>query len=268
MFLFADSFFTSLTLFRLCWIRGRFGGGKTFLAVAIANELIKRGICDGAIANIPTRLKLPNWRKNLIRRTAIVFDEAWLYLDNRTSLTNDRSYGAFARKFETIWLLPSVIPLDKRVSFLAVERIFRINIPVVGAIFKHINRIPFLGRILREITWLFEEFWVYRWQVSLGYVQESGWFVLSDLYRYRDMYLHKYVPSDDGDISELWKMSIEALMKEQGSYGSSEWYREVDASEGETETESNGIQVNAGDKSKVLSVAGELRVNQGTDEFY
>jgi len=234
MFIKADDFFAQLAIFRLLWIRGRLGGGKTLLSFAIAQEMLKRGIVDGVISNVPHALPLPEWRElmpdgrhRLIRGSCIVFDEAWTVLDNRTSMANDRSYGAFARKLETYWLFPSVIPIDKRVSYLSCERSMRLSIPIIAQVLSLLLWLPIIGALFKPFEWLSREFWIYRWTVELGYISESGWFILGCPDGYFGLYDTKYVPMDDGDISNLWRRTIEELKADEPEQEN--WYEEVRA---------------------------------------
>jgi len=249
MFMKADNFFAQLAVFRMCWVRGRLGGGKTLLAVAILKELKRRGIILGSVANIPTDLDLHPW-DDLIdvdgnapdalivdeireqvgrdyaafedrlrqhgyhyrwgRGAGYLFDEAWIELDNRTSMRNDRSYGAFARKFDNYWVLPSVLGLDKRVAPLSVERIGRWSIPLLKDALRVLRDVPVLGKLfIGPLGWLSEEIWVYKWYLNMGYQEDSGTFWLVYPTSYFTDYDTRYVPTTDGGISKLWARTLE-----------------------------------------------------------
>ena len=190
MFLGADEFFYNILAFRNLWIRGRLGGGKTLLAFAIADELIKRKLVrGGVVANVPHCLPLHDWREILedgtrrgLRGAIIIFDEAWQIIDARNSMMNPRNYGAFARKMDTIWIYPSVYPIDKRQSYLYAER-------------TQIYTLPLLGQI-----------WRYRWALNLGYQDAKGgfWFFPK---KYFGIFDTKYIPTSDADIRYLWGLT-------------------------------------------------------------
>lgn len=192
MFINADEFFYNLLAYRVLWIRGRLGGGKTLLAVAIADELLKRHGFTGVIANFPHVLKPHNWRERMddgsvrgVRGAVVVWDEAGVFIDRRTFARNDRGVGAFLRKLNNVLLLPSVIPVDIRLSYFSVQREVRVS--------------------------AFGERWRYRWMLALPGAQvESGTFWLEPN-RYFGTYDTQYVPSSDGGYMDLWRATITEL---------------------------------------------------------
>lgn len=233
MFFFADRYFQQLTLFRQIWIKGRVRGGKSLLGFATADELIKRGICEGGISNIPNALPLHPWaeivpdarggeHERLIRDCVVVYDEPWVQLDNRTSLTNDRTYGAFVGKLRCIILYPSVIPIDKRNSYLQAQPLTRIRVPIIGMLVELLLWIARvltewrytswlgkgMGAILKPIAWLAEDIRIYKWIVEMGEQRDEGLFILAQSSKYYDLYDTAYMPLDDGDIGHLWRRTI------------------------------------------------------------
>lgn len=194
MFVAASEFLINFLSWRTLWIAGRLGGGKTLLAIALADWLIRHGHATGLIANFPHALKMHNWReahedglRRGIRGAVVIFDEAWQLLDRRTFMNNDRSYGAYARKLETFWILPSVIPIDTRLSLLRVRREWAISTPAGGL-------------------------WVYQWLLATGDGPPAGGrFGLFRPERYFGMYDTRYIPTDDGDIKLLWAATLAAV---------------------------------------------------------
>lgn len=264
MFIFSDGFFSSLSVYRLLWIRGRLGGGKTLLAVAVAEELQKRGITLGTIANIPTVLDTPPWRELIpypsgllapryMIGSCILFDEAWTILDNRRAMSNSRAYGAFARKLESYWIFPSVIPIDKRASFFYVERLTRIKIPIVQDIIK------LIGKIIKPLKPFGEELWIYKYGVNLGYTKDEGWFILANPTSYFGKYDTRYVPLDDGDISNIWERTIYELTN--GAPEQEEWYKTEYVA---IPTDKNS-QTDRRDNAKIRTVASQLSFVSGDD---
>lgn len=186
----ASEFLEHLLLFRVCWIRGRLGGGKTLLSYAIAEHLMKMGQVEGVITNFPN--VMPSAIKaedgTLINR-AIIFDEAWTHLDSRDSLVNPREYGAYARKIDSYWLFPSVHQIDKRLRSVIVWRSARLDLFNV---------------------------WIYRWSLELDYDEASGWFLLTNPSRYFGRFASGHVPVDDGGIEKRYRRTMDQLTEGQG----------------------------------------------------
>lgn len=105
-----------ISLFRVVWIRGRLGFGKTALATLLAKIMLEDGLVDGVVTNYPTVLPVSIRGPDdgtLINKVQI-WDEAWQDLDSRTSMTNDRSVGAYLRRWGCYFIAPSVHPIDRR----------------------------------------------------------------------------------------------------------------------------------------------------------
>jgi len=199
MFLFADEFLYNFMSWRTLWIAGRLGGGKTALAVALADYLVQRKHAAGVIANFPHALPLHPWREPAhdgrprgIRGAVIIFDEAWQLLDRRTWQTNDRSYGAYARKLETFWIFPSVFALDIRLSILSCRRQTMIQTPFFQA-------------------------WLYKWALHAPGVEHGGRFLWISPEKYFGTYDTRYVPIDDGDIKLLWRATLNMLIDDESA---------------------------------------------------
>lgn len=111
-----STFINHLSLYRVCTIMGRMGYGKTACAVAIAEIMLKEDLVDGVITNFPCVLPVSRDGKDdgTLRNKVVIYDEAWTDLDSRTSMSNAREYGAYARKLGVYWLFPTVISIDRR----------------------------------------------------------------------------------------------------------------------------------------------------------
>lgn len=182
MLLFAEELIEQLLLFRVAWIRGRLGGGKTLLSVALAEHLLRLGLVDGVVANFPTVYPTALGPDDgTIYRRVLIYDEAWTQLDARDSLVNVRSYGAYARKFDSYWIFPSVHPIDKRLRTVVIWRTARVGL---------LN------------------LWVYRWALDIDYDSAGGWFLLYNPSRFYPRYDNKYIPVDDGLIEKRWQRSL------------------------------------------------------------
>lgn len=182
----ASEFLLNLSMFRVCWLRGRVGGGKTLLACVLAEHFLTAGLVDGVVANFPTVYPTSIVADDgLLFNRAVIFDESWELLDSRTSLTNPREYGAYSRKMGTYWLFPSVYPIDKRLRAVIV---WRASVSTVLPI------------------------WIYRWELGLDYdEQDGGWFALWRPERYFGRYDTAFIPFDDGGISERFGDTVAAL---------------------------------------------------------
>lgn len=124
MFLLAGDFLEAVCAWRTCWIGGRLGGGKTLLAVAIADWLLENKMVDGVWANFPTTLPA----NSTLWKNAFLLDESWQFLDSRVSHNTYTLYGAWARKQASFWLFPSIFPPDNRVRMVSVTRVWQLLI--------------------------------------------------------------------------------------------------------------------------------------------
>lgn len=188
MFWGADGFFETLVFVWSCWMRGRLGGGKTLLAVAVAGELVKRGVCKGVMANFPVRLPRP--KSGMLYDCAVIIDEMWQVADARDYQSNERRFGGFARKIRSFWLYPSVFPPDVRLRAFFAERVIQL---------------PFLPGSP----------WVYRWQFDLGYAEQGGRFLLVNPQQYFGTYPSDWIPDEDASgFLAAWEKTV-AFQKAQ-----------------------------------------------------
>jgi len=176
----ASEFLNMLSAFRIVWLSGRFGGGKTSLAVILGAWLLANGKVDTVVSNFETSISTPPAFP--LYNSAILLDESWIYLDDRSSVT---TYAAFVRKFNHYLILPSVWPPHNRFTFLSVQRVF--NAYVVG--------VPA---------------WVYRWQLGMRSVKEKGYFAVFNPSAIFGHYDTEFVPVDDGGVSDAIKKTGES----------------------------------------------------------
>lgn len=172
-----------ITLFRVVWIGGRLGFGKTALSVYLMNSLIKMGFIDGVVSNFPTVIPV-HWNKDdgMLHGRGIIYDEAWADLDSRSSMTNERSYSAYARKMGTVWIFPSVHPIDKRLRAVTIKPMYRSR---------------FTGRVV--------------WQYVISDDEKNpttGKFSV-DLKTVYGMYATSYIPVGDCGIKDRFALSYE-----------------------------------------------------------
>jgi len=186
----ADQFLATFSLVRVMWISGYMGTGKTLLGVALFHEMYKRKLITGVISNIPTTLPLPDWEREFLMHAGLLFDEAGVQMDARTSMANSREYGAYARKLDYYLISPSVIPVDKRIAHMRCERVFKLRYGIIP------------------------EIWIYRYTRTLGEDKIVwGHFALIDPSQYFGMYDTDYIPMDDGDIGAAWQRTVYEQVK-------------------------------------------------------
>ena len=146
VFVGAGQFLHMVAAYRTLWIYGRLGGGKTTLAVWISAWLVAMGYADYTISNgamtFATKPLVP------LKDTVILLDEAWLYIEDWSSV---KSYASFLRKNNLFLIMPSVFEVHHRLRKLTVHRFF--NAMVAG--------VPL---------------WVYRWDLASGSIKERGYF--------------------------------------------------------------------------------------------
>lgn len=100
--------------FRTLWIDGRYGGGKTALAVWLATLICRGGYADKIVSNTPLNLPLVDKLQERdvydVKFAVLLLDEAWRYLGKGKSRNIDDWLG-YLRKYDQVLLLPSVRPL-------------------------------------------------------------------------------------------------------------------------------------------------------------
>ncbi|PJF32187.1 MAG: hypothetical protein CUN51_00735 [Candidatus Thermofonsia Clade 1 bacterium] len=181
-FLLADAFLRMVANYRVVWLSGRFGGGKTSLAVWIAAWLVKNSYARRVVSNIPItgRVDPPPVP---INDSVILLDESWMYVD---SWNDVKAYAAFLRKANLYLLLPSVWAPHSRLRILECHRVFN----------GYVLSLPF---------------WVYRWSLGMASISEKGYFALWMPHLVFGMYDTEYIPKDDGGIVDAIAASIGEL---------------------------------------------------------
>jgi len=175
--------------FRVAQITGRYGGGKTALAVHWARRLARDGHIAYVCANIP--LALPVFaefddRPRELRYVAFIVDEGWQYLGLDATPRVIKAELAYLRKYGSFIFLPSVIPLTKHLS----------GFPVVNFVFS-------FSRVL-GLHW-----WVYHWSVGTGRRAATGYWWWMDPTTTWGLYDSSYLPSSKWwlyDVTE-WRGS-------------------------------------------------------------
>ena len=148
----AGSFLPLLTSYRMLWIGGRYGGGKTSFAIKLSEEYLKRGY--RLFTNIgcvwaDEEIKLNDEGK---LKAIIIIDEAGMFLKVRQQV---EAVVAYAAKMDAIYMFPSFFPPPRAAQVLTVQPLFNFlstGIPII----------------------------VYKWRVSLGGFKDSGLFFWSN----------------------------------------------------------------------------------------
>lgn len=150
-----SEFLRQVRVQRFCWIRGFYGGGKTTLALSIADGLIKQGKQRYIATNVPLNVDIEpeiTTRESdvvQLRDAILLMDEAGQYLDWGADAKNLKKWFQFLRKRNQVVLMPSVIPPIKYASQFTAQRLFNglmMGVPV----------------------------WVYRWRLNVYDIKDKG----------------------------------------------------------------------------------------------
>lgn len=192
-FYMGDVFLGLVKLYRMVWISGRYGGGKTALSYRIAHYLLETGFVRYVVSNTDSvwSSKLEDVKPRFDDRgmpildTCVILDEGGLFL--KTTKDADE-YMAFLRKLNVILLMPSVTPVSSRLRALTVMREF--NARIIG--------LPL---------------WVYKYTLHQGVIRENErfyWFNPQEIYGIYDTYA---TPVDDVGISDWLAGWVEVAVK-------------------------------------------------------
>lgn len=138
-----------LHAYRLLWVRGRYGAGKTAVAFKLAEYFLRR---EGyrLITNVPSIWSdgRPALEDSGMLHAVVIMDEAGLGLKVKSQL---EAMAAYARKMDCIYIFPSFFPPVRAAQVVTVQPAFQftpIGLPLV----------------------------VYEYRVSLGSFKDRGWF--------------------------------------------------------------------------------------------
>lgn len=180
-FINSDPFMTAVRQFRLLYIDGRYGGGKTALAFRIGYELVMTYKYRYLLSNTlsvfnddPAKVYL---REGVEANAVLVLDEGGEFLSKRSEVEQWLSYN---RKIDTIMLIPSFLPPSRDVRILTVQRIFNANILGIPA-------------------------WFYRWEIDKGSVTDGGVFCWWRPFEIFGVYDTRGMPSDANKLLEKVK---------------------------------------------------------------
>lgn len=140
---------------RHAWICGRYGGGKTALALHLADRYIASGRYRYVALNMPLNVDVPVVVTRRVQEVldvqdaVIVMDEAGGIIDSQVSPRQVADWLKWLAKDNRVLLMPSVLPVHKNASTMRVQRIF--NGSSAG--------VPL---------------WVYRWRYRLPESSDTG----------------------------------------------------------------------------------------------
>lgn len=137
--------------YRLLWVRGRFGSGKTAISLKLAEYFLKRGY--RLITNTPCIWSdgLCGLNEEHQMKAVVIIDEAGLGLKVKPQL---EAMSAYARKMDCIYIFPSFFPPVRSAQVVTLQPLF--SMQSIG--------LPFT---------------VLEWRVNVGGFKEKGWFIWS-----------------------------------------------------------------------------------------
>jgi hypothetical protein len=119
-------FLGTLRNFRIAWIGGRYGGGKTAISVRLAYEFYQKGWCKHILANFPCVLATDLDKLDELRDCFIILDEAGAWMKEGEF----QRIVAFLRKRNLTVVFPSVLPPPIKARTLNIVR--GINYNTIG----------------------------------------------------------------------------------------------------------------------------------------
>jgi len=152
----ADVILSILQEYRLCWVSGRFSGGKTLFALLAAHHFLKKGyrlvsttrtVWADSLSDVFLEVWKDGEKPKL--RAFVILDEGGLYFDNSKSVMEICAYAA---KMDVIYLIPSFFPPNRFAQVVNIQpevNLYSAGIPLV----------------------------YYKWAVKLGSFRDSGFFL-------------------------------------------------------------------------------------------
>lgn len=152
------AFVQMLKQYRFLWAKGRFGGGKTTLALKLADMLIGSGFCRYTVVNFPLLVDAPftvttdTREVQAVKDAVLILDEAGQFLDTGSSAKHLKEWFSYLRKNNQVVVLASVLPVARFATQFTVQRLFnglQMGLP----------------------------FWAYRWRLGVSDTKEDGRFL-------------------------------------------------------------------------------------------
>lgn len=224
-FINGETFLALLANYRILWVKGGFGGGKSALAYKVAYELVKSGQFKYIVSNIKDIWSDPvesiEWSENDTLDAVIILDEGGLFLRFGRDV---EEYLTLLRKLNIVVLIPSVLPPSTRVTFFSCQRVMnlkRVGLPV----------------------------WVMKWTLRYGEVNQETffWTEPSEIF---GVYDTKAPPNDDAGVSD-WLIAKKEEFAKRAGYARS-------GSRRAAVIEGSGMDAGSGSASAVVEAAERI----------
>ena len=167
-----------INLYRVLYIGGRYGGGKTALAFRLAYDLITRGDYRYLISNVKSvwndKVTDIQLRSDTYVDAIVILDEGGIFLETGKDV---KKYLAYLRKMNIALIIPSVQEIPRSIRRLSVQRLMTFNVYGVPL-------------------------WLYRFKLDVGDVKEKDWFVWWRPSEIFGIYDTLGTPSDDAGFNE------------------------------------------------------------------
>lgn len=153
-----QTFLHMLKQYRFLWAKGRFGGGKTTLALKLADMLIGSKFCRYTVVNFPLLVDAPftvttdTKEIQAVKDAVLILDEAGQFLDAGSSAKHLKEWFSYLRKNNQVVILASVLPVARFATQFTVQRLFnglQMGVP----------------------------FWAYRWRLGVSDTKDDGRFL-------------------------------------------------------------------------------------------
>jgi hypothetical protein len=177
MFFNNEAFFPEIWNYRILWLSGRNGGGKTALSYAISEEKLKKGyrLISNNRSVWQDDFEAVTLDENNHLRAVIILDEGGLYFKNNAQI---EELTAFCAKMDITVIIPSRFPPCReacRVKAQAVWNLKAVGLPII----------------------------VYKWRISYDQEQDHGWFLWVNPGYYYGIY-SRQDPGSRGDEIVRW----------------------------------------------------------------
>lgn len=194
----ASGFVQTVWGYRLLWIMGRFGGGKTSLAYRLAQEYLDQGyrLITNNLSIWADRLEDIDLDENNHLKAVVILDEGGLVFKSSKQI---EMIAAYANKMDCIYIIPSYFPPTRTAQVVTCQPV--VNLKAAG--------VPVIA---------------YKWRCKLGGFTDSGsffWINPGEIYGI-------YSRQDPGDrASDIVQFLVEKSEEYRGRYGRYDGLSEV-----------------------------------------
>lgn len=200
-FINAAPIFGILSSYRLIWICGKFGGHKTALSLAMAENFLKEGY--RLITNNRNvwqdKLSEVDLDENGHLKAVVLLDEGGLYFKSSRQIEQIASYAA---KMDCVYIIPSFWPPARAAQVITIQPLFSLKSAGLPVIF-------------------------YKWRVDIGGFHDKGWFIWLFPQEIYGIYSRQDPGDDPEDIIEYLIKKTEAYRSKYGRKNSIRTLEEV-----------------------------------------